>query len=176
MALTTCKECNGPISSEAKNCPHCGYPLQKTGNGPLRLLIVTVVVVVGIVAAFALYNWVSVQEIEKWDVVINEDEYLGIPITIDKAKDITISYQLKNGPNIDVYFIEENMYREWNNFLSDISYYRELSREETQSGNMNAKMPAGSYYLIFDNTDRGTLPPMNLYNDQVTFDYEIRLK
>jgi hypothetical protein len=25
MAMTTCKECNGNISSKAEVCPHCGF-------------------------------------------------------------------------------------------------------------------------------------------------------
>jgi len=29
MSLTNCPECQEPISSEAQNCPHCGFPLQQ---------------------------------------------------------------------------------------------------------------------------------------------------
>ncbi|MGN1066885.1 MAG: zinc ribbon domain-containing protein [Candidatus Fimimonas sp.] len=32
MALTTCPECNNSVSTEAKTCPHCGYPLKKDGG------------------------------------------------------------------------------------------------------------------------------------------------
>lgn len=28
MALIKCKECDGKVSSEAKCCPHCGYPIK----------------------------------------------------------------------------------------------------------------------------------------------------
>ncbi len=30
MALLNCPECNGRFSDDAKSCPHCGAPLQKT--------------------------------------------------------------------------------------------------------------------------------------------------
>lgn len=29
MALMTCPECNGKVSTEAAACPHCGYPIYK---------------------------------------------------------------------------------------------------------------------------------------------------
>ncbi|WP_142393194.1 zinc ribbon domain-containing protein [Alkalicoccus urumqiensis] len=28
MALTPCPECRESVSTRAKTCPHCGYPLQ----------------------------------------------------------------------------------------------------------------------------------------------------
>jgi uncharacterized membrane protein YvbJ len=30
MALIKCKECGKEVSSEAKNCPNCGYPITST--------------------------------------------------------------------------------------------------------------------------------------------------
>lgn len=38
MALITCPECNASISSEAKACPHCGFPLTDAGtSNPLPM-------------------------------------------------------------------------------------------------------------------------------------------
>lgn len=35
MALEKCRECGGDVSSEAKNCPHCGTPIpQPKGGSP----------------------------------------------------------------------------------------------------------------------------------------------
>ncbi len=30
MTMMTCKECGGSVSTEAKNCPHCGYQIAPT--------------------------------------------------------------------------------------------------------------------------------------------------
>ena len=32
MALVNCPECNQEVSSEAMNCPKCGFPLHKGEN------------------------------------------------------------------------------------------------------------------------------------------------
>jgi hypothetical protein len=41
MALTSCPECNNPVSTEAVSCPRCGHPLKAApsvsqGGGPTR--------------------------------------------------------------------------------------------------------------------------------------------
>lgn len=33
MSLLSCPECGGLLSTEARDCPHCGYPLRKGGIG-----------------------------------------------------------------------------------------------------------------------------------------------
>ena len=33
MSLLSCPECGGLLSTEARTCPHCGYPLRKGGIG-----------------------------------------------------------------------------------------------------------------------------------------------
>jgi uncharacterized paraquat-inducible protein A len=38
MALTTCKECGGQISSQAAACPHCGNQLKQSASGGLATL------------------------------------------------------------------------------------------------------------------------------------------
>ena len=37
MALITCPECGQPVSNEATQCIHCGYPLQKQTSAILRI-------------------------------------------------------------------------------------------------------------------------------------------
>lgn len=38
MALVTCRECKGQVSSKASSCPHCGAPVKSPGN-PLWALV-----------------------------------------------------------------------------------------------------------------------------------------
>ena len=44
--MTKCKECQQPISSKAKRCPHCGTA---TGTSAARVLILLFAIVVGLV-------------------------------------------------------------------------------------------------------------------------------
>ena len=32
MAMTTCKECGGSISTKAESCPHCGNQIQPSAS------------------------------------------------------------------------------------------------------------------------------------------------
>lgn len=37
MALLTCPDCSGKVSSEASNCPHCGRPAPRPAAAPLQI-------------------------------------------------------------------------------------------------------------------------------------------
>ena len=51
MAMTTCKECEKPVSTDAKTCPHCGTsaPAKKKTKGGIGKWLV-IVFVIGLVA------------------------------------------------------------------------------------------------------------------------------
>ena len=51
MAMTTCKECEKPVSTDAKTCPHCGTsaPAKKKTKGGIGKLLL-IVFVIGLVA------------------------------------------------------------------------------------------------------------------------------
>ncbi len=40
MALIKCPECERDVSSKATACPHCGYPIERTAQGPRRVQII----------------------------------------------------------------------------------------------------------------------------------------
>jgi hypothetical protein len=44
MALETCKDCGGQLSSRAKQCPHCGAPIVKTGGCAKLFLILAILI------------------------------------------------------------------------------------------------------------------------------------
>jgi RNA polymerase subunit RPABC4/transcription elongation factor Spt4 len=46
MALTTCRECGGSVSSSAGACPHCGAPVLKPARNWIKALIVVGALVV----------------------------------------------------------------------------------------------------------------------------------
>jgi type II secretory pathway pseudopilin PulG len=63
MSLTTCPECNQPVSSKAYNCPGCGYPLNKQkktglwwGLGCLLAIpaLFVVISIIGLLAAIGI--------------------------------------------------------------------------------------------------------------------------
>ena len=40
MALIKCPECERDVSSKATACPHCGYPIERTAQGPRPVQII----------------------------------------------------------------------------------------------------------------------------------------
>ena len=60
MAMTTCRECEKPVSTEAKTCPHCGTsaPAKKKKKGGLGKLLL-MLMAIGLVASFLQKNETS---------------------------------------------------------------------------------------------------------------------
>lgn len=86
MSMTNCPECKGSISSVAKACPHCGYPLQNTVERKKSHLIkkaIAIIVSVVIVAAAALIITNTFQD-NPSQQVINSD--LGHVVSIGMSK------------------------------------------------------------------------------------------
>ena len=51
MALTTCRECGGQISSEAAACPHCGNQLKQPASSGFTKLGLGCLVILGLAIA-----------------------------------------------------------------------------------------------------------------------------
>jgi len=63
MSLIACKECGKDISSDAKNCPHCGKENKKKGSGCVTVVIILLcIMIVGAV----------IGEIDKGDPVYTD--------------------------------------------------------------------------------------------------------
>jgi hypothetical protein len=86
MSLIACPECGKSVSSEAPNCPSCGYPIKPIptptpakmtglwwGLGCLLGVpaLLTVVAVVGVLAAIAIPNFVRARETSQFGVCMN---------------------------------------------------------------------------------------------------------
>jgi hypothetical protein len=205
MALIKCEECSNEISNKASSCPKCGNPtthnkedhstesnVSDTKGGCLTPLILFLVVG-GIISWFIYLNYIqeepSANLVNKLrpityekQVQVQEDQYYTLPIKVENAAEVTIEYLVKSGPNIDVFFVDEEGLKEWQRMLkgddgSGVSYYSELSTFGTSESSVSESVNEGTYYLIFDNTDYGpTYPPMNMANDISTLDLVIKIQ
>jgi hypothetical protein len=110
------------------------------------------------------------------EVQIGEDQYIYLPADLDKASYITLEYNVKSGPKIDVYVVEDTQLRHYKNNDS-IQYIESLSTFGSSTSSRTAYLEKGKYIIIFDNTDYGkTYPPMNLADDIATIDIKISMK
>ena len=106
---------------------------------------------------------------------IHEDYYVSHTIPFSSGDYIDISYtaQVTSGPHIDVYFVSSQNYQYFQDSVG-FDYYVAMSDEDTTYASNNMRITQhGTYYLIFDNTDVGTMPPMNLEDDVAYVSYDI---
>lgn len=52
MALIKCKECGNEVSSEAKKCPNCGFPLKSKKKSGCLTLIIAIVLIIGFIGLY----------------------------------------------------------------------------------------------------------------------------
>lgn len=106
---------------------------------------------------------------------IDEDYYATHKISFTSGKSITIKYTMDvtDGPNIDVYFLDSQNYAKYQN-LDQFEYFSSMSEENTIHTSKEITLTEhDTYYLVFDNTDIGTDPPWNFYNDIAYINYDI---
>jgi len=67
MKLIECKACGGSVSKKAKNCPHCGEPMDKglSAGKLLLILIIGSIFAIPFLSDIAPSNSSSVKEIQK---------------------------------------------------------------------------------------------------------------
>jgi hypothetical protein len=202
MALIKCEECRNEISNRASSCPKCGSPARQedsteskvsdTKGGCLTPLILFLVVG-GVISWFIYLNYIqeepSANLVNKFQpityekqVQVQEDQYYTLPVKVEDVAEVTIEYLVKSGPNIDVFFVNEEGLKEWQRMLkgddrSGVSYYSELSTFGTSESSVSGRVNEGTYYLVFDNTEYGpTYPPMNMANDVSTLDIVTKIQ
>lgn len=205
LALIKCEECGNEISDKASSCPKCGSPAEhkeeddstesnvsETKDGCLTPLILFLVVG-GVISWFIYLNYIQEEPSANFvnklrpityekQVQVQEDQYYTFPIKVEDAAEVTIEYLVKSGPNIDVFFVDEEGQRKLQAMLkgddgSGFRYYSDLSTFGTSESSVSESVNEGTYYLIFDNTDYGpTYPPMNMANDVSTLDVVIKIQ
>lgn len=116
MAMTTCKECGGDVSTKAESCPHCGAVLNEKGCGcaSMTLGFLIVVVLMALIAGPqddstststpSHYSIMTVQEqLNRLGYAVGAvDGFVG-PKTIAAIKD----FQTMNGMDVDGKVTEE---------------------------------------------------------------------
>lgn len=108
MALIVCPECHNQMSSDAKNCPHCGHKnelLKQRNKKRFIVVFIVLLVVVGLGMAFGLFQYNrSLDEAER------ENEISSLTLSLNEAIDendyIAASEYLNQLKELDVQSIE----------------------------------------------------------------------
>lgn len=113
----------------------------------------------------AYENFVTIQEneyhIEKFDF------YYGSYAKISYSMEILV------GPYIDVYFVDSNNFQKYKS-KTNFEYIEEMTEENTRGIKHSSMIhESGTYYLIFDNTEVGTDPTINMIDDVANLIYNI---
>lgn len=106
---------------------------------------------------------------------IEEDEWRYYELEFNSTGRIYYDFVVREGPAIDAILMEKS---EYSYFESDqrSEYLSGLSALDSTGQTVEGKVNAGSYYLVFDNSNNGeAAPPANLSNDVVTVEFEIEL-
>ncbi|MFC6990348.1 hypothetical protein ACFQH3_00200 [Haladaptatus sp. GCM10025707] len=106
---------------------------------------------------------------------IEEDYWRYYSFSLSRTGRVEYDFTVRQGPAIDVILMDESEYSFFKN--GDRSqYYTALSRMDSTYGSVSEKLSAGSYYLVFDNSNNGVAsPPTNFDNDLATVEYTIEI-
>jgi uncharacterized paraquat-inducible protein A len=63
MAMTTCGECGGKVSTQAKTCPHCGAQLKGKAAGRVESVVKWAIAGVVLLLVLAM-AWASVRDVD----------------------------------------------------------------------------------------------------------------
>ena len=107
---------------------------------------------------------------------IHEDYYLTLTLPMTNDGQLIYTATVTDGPNIDIALFDST---EYPNYVADKSskYLVACSNLNTNKANIKCDLPAGTYYLVFDNTDYGSAsPPWNGVDDIATVTYHVQTK
>lgn len=106
---------------------------------------------------------------------LEEDEWRYYEIDFNNTGYVSYDFIVRDGPAIDAIFIEQSEYSYFDNG-DRYEYKPTLSALDSAGSEVSSKVPAGSYYLIFDNSSRGeAVPPANFSNDVITVEFELEV-
>lgn len=113
------------------------------------------------------------QEITDARRSISEDRYIHWDFELNSKSTVSYSFTVVSGPDIDVFLVGRD---ELANFENSESF-RAYSSASGSSGSDEVPLASGSYTLVLDNTDAGTVaPPTNLDDDVVNVDLEAHIE
>lgn len=108
------------------------------------------------------------------DMLVAEDYYRSIKFELPVDMNLSYEYEINSGPSLDFYVVDEEDFFKWERMLdgtneTQFRTYTDLNSTSTSKDYKEARLAAGTYYLIIDNTDYGdNMPPMNLVDDVAT--------
>ena len=106
---------------------------------------------------------------------LEEDEWRYYELDFNSSGFLRYDFIVRDGPKIDVIFIEKSEYSHFDNG-DRYEYKPALSALDSAGEEVSEKVPEGTYYIIFDNSNRGeATPPSNLNNDVITVEFELEV-
>jgi len=104
---------------------------------------------------------------------IEEDHWRHYTLEFPQSGYLEYDFIVRDGPAIDAILIDDSEY-EYFESEDRWEYYTELSALDTTGDDVQEQVPAGTYRLIFDNSNQGgASPPANLSNDVATVEFTI---
>lgn len=104
---------------------------------------------------------------------VEEDHWRYYSFEFDRDGIIEYEYIVRDGPSIDVIFMDES---EYDYFEDDENYrrYEDVSTFDDTGDRIKETVSPGEYKLVFDNTNREEAkPPTNFSNDVATIEFSI---
>lgn len=106
---------------------------------------------------------------------IEEDHWRYYTIEFSQTGTIEYDFIVRDGPAIDVILMDESEYQYFEN-EERWQYYTELSAMDSTGDNVSGQVSAGTYRLIFDNSNQGeAAPPSNFSNDVVSVEFTLEI-
>lgn len=191
-----CPQCGKPVEIIRETPP----AQEKKGPGKLIAGIIIIFIIAG--CGWYVYTYLnsdikdgkkdildtfrsSKKEEEKEAVVladtsvpVDEDEYYAFTAEITKKSAVTVEYSIISGPEVDMFTLTESQYAVWKKSKKheegSVTPVSGLSESGKNKGTFSAEVPAGTYFVIVDNTNYGKCaPPTNTVNDQANVQVKI---
>ena len=106
---------------------------------------------------------------------LEEDEWRHMQLEFPSTGYLSYDFIVREGPEIDVIFMEDGEYSHFEDG-NRFEYIPDLSSLASAGNEVSAKVPSGTYRLIFDNSNQGEAsPPTNFSNDVITVEYELEM-
>lgn len=113
------------------------------------------------------------EEVMDTRTTISEDGYHYWGYELNRQAELSFSYTVRSGPEIDVFVVSESELSEY----EDNNRFRSYLSSDGISGSESGVLSSGRYYIIVDNTNAGSVsPPTNLNDDEVDVEIEAHVE
>ncbi len=131
-----------------------------------------------------LVQAIAEPQVHNEEITLKEDEIGGPGFNLNTKAKVTITIKPTKGPKIDVYLVSKEGYEQYRAAAGKIlgGGFRHFEQFEGTVGKgqeyeRSAIMNAGSYVVLLDNTDFGSVsPPANFSNDVIEAAVKIKIE